>query len=192
MAPAATSCLPRQATLGVRATQPNELWHIDATVLKLVDGTRAYIHAVIDNYSRKILAWTVAARLDPAATCQVLVAAKRHLEPAHAVAAQETADGPLVYSDSGVENVNRLVQATLLDEGLHLVLAQVHVAFSNSMIEAFWRSLIYNWLYLHPLDSLDHLRKLVAFFVDEHNRNMPHSAFRGQTRTKCTRAQGPA
>jgi hypothetical protein len=26
-----------------------------------------------------------------------------------------------------------------------------------------------------------HLEKLVAFFVDAHNRQMPHSAFRGQT-----------
>jgi hypothetical protein len=44
---------PDKPTLGVRATKPNELWHIDVTILKLLDGTRAYVHAVIDNYSRK-------------------------------------------------------------------------------------------------------------------------------------------
>jgi hypothetical protein len=44
---------PPRPTEGVRATRPNELWHIDVTVLKLLDGTRAYLHAVIvDNYSR--------------------------------------------------------------------------------------------------------------------------------------------
>jgi transposase InsO family protein len=172
---------PDKPTLGVRATKPNELWHIDVTILRLLDGTKAYIHAVIDNYSRKILAWTVANRLDPAATCQVLVTAKRYFEPAKAGAAGEAADSTLVYSDSGVENVNHLVHATLLDEGLRLMLAQVEVTFSNSMIEAFWRSLKHGWLYLNPLDSLAHLRKLVAFFVDEYNTTMPHSAFRGQT-----------
>jgi putative transposase len=112
-------------------------------------------------------------------TCQLLIAAKRHLTPTPS--GDTGSAGPIVYSDAGVENVNERVEATLVAEGLRLVLAQVEVTFSNSMIEAFWRSLKHNWLYLHSLDSLDHLRKLVAFFVDEHNRNMPHSAFRGQT-----------
>ncbi len=48
------------------------------SVLKLLDGTKAYLHAIIDNYSRKILAWTVAERLDPTATCQRLLAAAKH------------------------------------------------------------------------------------------------------------------
>jgi transposase InsO family protein len=35
------------------------MWHIDTTVIRLLDGTRAYVHAVIDNFSRRILAWRV-------------------------------------------------------------------------------------------------------------------------------------
>ena len=42
---------PTKPTLGVRATRPNEYWHIDVTVIKLLDGTKTYLHAVIDNYS---------------------------------------------------------------------------------------------------------------------------------------------
>ena len=42
---------------GIRATSPNEYWHIDVTVIRLLDGTRVYLHAVIDNFSRRILAW---------------------------------------------------------------------------------------------------------------------------------------
>jgi transposase-like protein len=38
----------------VRAARPNEAWHIDVTILKLLDGTKAYLHAAIDNYSRKV------------------------------------------------------------------------------------------------------------------------------------------
>src|ERR1022692_723924 len=66
-------------TVGIRASAPNETWHIDVSVLKLLDGTKAYIHAIIDNFSRKILAWTIGARLDPSATCRVLVEAGQHL-----------------------------------------------------------------------------------------------------------------
>jgi putative transposase len=32
-----------KATVGVRAAQPNATWHVDVTVLKLLDGTRAYL-----------------------------------------------------------------------------------------------------------------------------------------------------
>jgi putative transposase len=163
---------PPKPTIGVRATRLDETWHIDVTVLKLLDGTRAYLHAVIDNYSRKILAWTVGARLEPTATCQVLLAAGKHLV---------SGGRPLVYADSGVENVNGAVDATLLSACLDRVLAQVDVGFSNSMIEAFWRSLKHQWLYLNSLDSLARLRTLVEFFIEQHNTQMPHSAFAGET-----------
>ncbi len=70
----------------------------------------------------------------------------------------------------------------LLDgEELTRVLAQVEVTFSNSMIEAFWRSLKHAWLYLHTLDNLAALHRLVDFWLTAHNEVMPHSAFEGQT-----------
>jgi putative transposase len=49
------------------------------------------------------------------------------------------------------------------------------------MIEAWWRSLKHQWLFQHSLDSIATVRRLVAFYVEEHNRVLPHSAFRGQT-----------
>jgi putative transposase len=61
------------------------------------------------------------------------------------------------------------------------VLAFTELKFSNSMIEAWWRSLTHQWLCLHPLDSVTTVRRLVEFYVHEHNRVLPHSAFRGQT-----------
>src|SRR5262249_24200496 len=39
--------------VGVRTTRPNEMWHIDTTVILLLDGTPAYRHAVTDNFSRR-------------------------------------------------------------------------------------------------------------------------------------------
>jgi putative transposase len=64
---------------------------------------------------------------------------------------------------------------------LRRVLAFTELKFSNSMIEAWWRSLKHQWLFLHSLDSVTRVRRLVEFYVDEHNRVLPHSAFRGQT-----------
>jgi hypothetical protein len=48
---------------------------------------------------------------------------------------------PLLYANSGIENVNAAVNDTLWTTCLDRLLAQVEIAFSNSMIEAFWRSL---------------------------------------------------
>ena len=64
---------------------------------------------------------------------------------------------------------------------LRRVLAFTELRFSNSMIEAWWRSLKHQWLFLHSLDSVTTVRRLVEFYVQEHNRVLPHSAFHGQT-----------
>ena len=40
---------PARPKEGIRATKPGELLHIDVTIIKLLDGTRAYLHAVIDS-----------------------------------------------------------------------------------------------------------------------------------------------
>ena len=69
----------------------------------------------------------------------------------------------------------------MADGIVHRVLAQVEVSFSNSMIEAFWRSLRHQWLYLHLLESFRQLEQLTDFYVREHNTQMPHQAFDGQT-----------
>ena len=56
---------PAKPKIGLRTTRANEMWHIDTTVIRLLDGTRAYLHAVIDNFSRRILAWRVADTFAP-------------------------------------------------------------------------------------------------------------------------------
>jgi len=161
---------PEKPKIGIRATHPNEYWHIDVTVIRLVDDTKAYLHAVIDNFSRRILSWRLAKRLDPTTTCEILKEVGRNL--------QRT---PTVVADSVVENVNAGVDQLMHDGVIRRVLAQVEVSFSNSMIEAFWRSLRHQWLYLHSLESFGQLEQLIDFYVREHNTQMPHHAFGGQT-----------
>ena len=163
---------PQAPREGIRSEAPNGLWHIDATVLRLLNGTRAYVQAVLDNYSRRILAWRVTDRLSAGTSVELLVEAAACLEPG-AVAT--------VMADQGVENCNKGVDA-LIEEGvLRRVLAQVDMSFSNSLIEAWWRSLKHNWLFLQQLDSTAAVRRHVAFYVEEHNSTIPHTAFRGQT-----------
>ncbi len=164
---------PAKPKVGLRTTRPNEVWHIDTTVIRLLDGTRAYLHAVIDNFSRRILAWHVAGAFAPGNSVAVLLEASQHATPSARV--------PVVLADGGVENVNAQIDALLATGVLRRLLAMTELNFSNSMIEAWWRSLKHHWLFLHALDSDATVRRLVAFYVDEHNRVLPHSAFHGQT-----------
>jgi putative transposase len=63
--------------VGLRTTRPDEMWHIDTTVIRLLNGTRAYLHAVIDNFSRRILGWRVAETFAPGNALAVLLEATR-------------------------------------------------------------------------------------------------------------------
>jgi transposase InsO family protein len=164
---------PAKPKVGIRASTPGELLHLDVTIIRLFDGTRAYLHAAIDNYSRRILSWSLEDHLGSGGTCRLLHDAARQLRSG----SWRTA----VLTDAGCENVNSDVDGLLEDEGLRRTLAQVDVTFSNSMIEAFWRSLKHSWLYLHSLESVESLRRLVDFYVRQHNEVMPHAAFEGQT-----------
>ena len=127
---------------------------------------------MIDNFSRRILAWNVAGTFEPAITAQLLRAAA---DPT------TTSSKPTVLVDAGVENFNSAVDEVIESGVLKRVLAQTEINFSNSLIESWWRVLKHQWLYLNALDSVETVRNLVTFYVEQHNTHMPHSAFQGQT-----------
>jgi transposase InsO family protein len=164
---------PSKPKIGIQASKPNEIWHIDTTVIRLLDNTKAYIHAVIDNFSRKILAWKVSDRFETGNTVAILLEAARHILPSSAP--------PTVMADSGVENVNGKVDELIESGLLNRILAMTEISFSNSLIEAWWRTLKHQWLYLNSLDTVSAIKRLVEFYVEEHNTQLPHSAFKGQT-----------
>jgi hypothetical protein len=104
------------------------MWHIDTAVIRLLDGTRAYLHAVIDNFSRRILAWRMADTFASVNSLSVLLDASRTAAPSDTT--------PVVLADAGVENVNAQVDALIQTGVLRRLLAFTELKFSNSMIEA--------------------------------------------------------
>ena len=102
---------------------PNEIWHVDTTLIRLLDGSKAYLHAVIDNFSRRVLAWRVNDTFIPAVTAELLVEAGREIEDTK----------PQLLVDGGVENYNSAVDK-LVDSGLlKRILAQTEIRYSNSL-----------------------------------------------------------
>ncbi len=162
---------PAKPRVGIRASHPNEIWHVDTTLIRLLDGTRVYLHAVIDNFSRRLLAWKLSATFEPTITAELLLRAASGLVD----------ERPTVLADGGVENFNSAVDELVESGLLKRLLAMTDISFSNSLIESWWRALKHQWLYLNTLDTIGRLENLVAFYVDEHNTRLPHSAFGGQT-----------
>jgi transposase InsO family protein len=164
---------PASPKVGVRAKKPDEIWHIDASCVRLVDGTKVWLHAVIDNFSRRVLAWCITERFEIMSTVSVLRSA---------VEDAVSCDGPpQLFADGGIENFNAGVDGLVGEGMLRRVQALVDVRFSNSMIESWWNNLKHQWLFQHRLDSVAAVRRLVEFYVSEYNSRIPHAAFRGQT-----------
>jgi len=162
---------PAKPKVGIRAFIPNEIWHVDTTLIRLLDGSRAYLHAVIDNFSRRILSWKVSGTFDPSITAELLLNASNGL----------LNQQPTLLADGGVENFNSAVDELVCSGLLRRLLAQTDISYSNSLIESWWRSLKHQWLFLNTLDTVSSVEKLVSFYVEQHNKRLPHSAFRGQT-----------
>jgi len=170
---------PPKPKLGIRASSPNEWWHVDVTIIRLLDGTRTYLHAVVDNYSRRVLAWTLESRLRAEGTRKILNEARQSL--AHGTRVN-------VMTDGGSENLVVHQDGDLAAVADHVV-AQVDIVQSNSMIEALWSQLRHRWLYLHTLDSFAGLESLIRTYFADHNSLTPCIELGGRTPDDAYRAE---
>ena len=127
---------------GISAEKNHPIWHVDVSHYKLQNGMTYYIQAVIDNYSRYVLAWRVSKNATGINTVALLRQAVFRAFELKLITAE------LLYMDPGPENVNHNVSEFLAGQKgcLERVLAQVDVRFSNARVESLFRSLKNNYL----------------------------------------------
>ena len=111
------------------ATHPNQVWVGDITYLK-VEGTWWYLAIVMDQYSRRILAWSLTRRRTAAVTCAVLALAGRRRPPA----------GVIFHSDRGSEYMGAPFCARVQQYGM-LQSANVRGPGDNAYAESFFHTL---------------------------------------------------
>ena len=156
---------------GIRAKHPNQIWHLDVSYFIFPDGKKAYIQAVIDNYSRYVLAWHILPSYDGAQTTTLLQNALH----------QSTGKKLSLIVDGGSENKGPGVKR-LEDEGyFKKKVAQFEISFSNSIVEALFRSMKNNYLYHQEIKSFSSLKKHTDFWFKEYNEKIPHTSFSGET-----------
>jgi hypothetical protein len=85
-----------------------------------------------------------------------------------------------------VENVNAHIDDLITAGVLRRVLAFTELKFSNSMIEAWWRSLKHQWLFLHPLDSVTTVRDWSGSTSGNTTGCFRIRPFADRRRTRCT------
>ena len=160
--------------IGIRATRSNEIWHLDVTVVNIRPGVKLYIQAVIDNFSRFVLAWQVTEEISAENTVKVLSLARQK-----ALKLLGTDDTTNVMMDPGSENKNAEVLRFISSKNLIRTLAQVDIHYSNSMIERLFNSLKNQYLYHQGIHTIQDLTRKVAFYFNQHNNVIPLSVHRG-------------
>jgi putative transposase len=110
-------------------TQPNQVWVGDITYLR-AGGHWCYLAIVMDQYSRRLLAWTLTRERSAAVTCAVLARAARG----------RSSRGVIFHSDRGSEYMGAPFCTALARLGV-LQSASVRGPGDNAHAESFFHSL---------------------------------------------------
>lgn len=172
----------RPGKKGMRAIFANQIWHLDTTILKLEDRTRVYLQAIIDNYSRYIVAWKVTLRNRGAEIKELIESAL--------MKAQLRKKCRLI-SDAGVENLNHIVRETIHSSCITHEIASVDIDYSNSMIEAFFRSLKQYSLYKKIFLSFEEVKMAINDYLERYNSFIPRHGLSGLTPNEKYQNQTP-
>ena len=146
---------------------------MDATIIMTESHEKAYLQFILDNYSKRIIAWQGGDSISGFRTTELLKSAFGSLSSSR----PEHID---LIVDGGPENNNRLVSAYLEDTPIRKLVARVDVSFSNSMIEAVNKILKYRYIFRTPVPDLDHVNKAIADAIEDYN-DRPHYALKGLT-----------
>jgi putative transposase len=166
---------PPRRRVGIRASNPFELMHLDLSVIKLTNGSKAYIQALLCNYSRYVFAWSVSLVYGAAPTKALIL---KGLAKAKELGMKSIPD---IMVDAGSENDNEQVNSLIKSKLITRTIARLEIDFSNSMVEALFFRLKNAYLYLQQLTSLEALIEGVDFYITESNSIIPHSALKGAT-----------
>lgn len=140
---------------GIRATAPLQLLHIDVTVFKCLNHTKAYIYVIKDNFSKAILHCSAHMTLKAQHTIQALQQVCQQYKTSFIALHTK------LMTDNGSENLT--IKNWITQHGLQFqhIFAQIDTHFSNSMVEAAHRMLKYYGLYKHNIPDFNALQKIL-------------------------------
>ena len=148
---------------GMEAGRPDEVWAIDITYIRLRQGF-VYLAAIIDLYSRYIIAWDISTTLEVGFILETVM---------HALALTK----PEIFnSDQGSQFTSPQYVELLKSAGVRISMDGKNRALDNVFIERFWRSAKWECVYLLELESPRDVRQGIAKYIRFYNWERPHQS----------------
>jgi putative transposase len=153
----------------VAVTKPNHVWAMDITYVPMARGF-VYLVAVVDWFSRKVLAWRLSITLETGPCVEVLSEALAgHGRPA------------IMNTDQGSQFTSVAFLTALQDAKIAISMDGQGAWRDNVFVERLWRTIKYEEVYLRAYRSVSEARRGLGRYLAFYNRRRPHSSLGGQT-----------
>jgi putative transposase len=149
--------------------RPNQAWCADVTYIPMRKGF-LYLVAIMDWFSRKVLAWRLSNTMD----AEFCVTA---LEEAIA----RFGKPEIFNTDQGSQFTSFAFTDTLKDAGIRISMDGRGRWMDNVFIERLWRSLKYECVYLNAFETGSEAKTRIGCWIRYYNAGRPHSTFAGRT-----------
>ena len=134
--------------------RPNAVWCTDITYIWTQDGF-VYLNCVMDLYSRKIIAWTLADNMEVSTVIETINKAK----------AYRNTDLPLVmHSDRGSQYVSEAWREAT--KNMELSYSDKGNPYNNACIESFHSLIKREWLHRFSIRNYNHAYRLVFEYIE--------------------------
>jgi putative transposase len=149
--------------------RPDYVWAMDISYIPMKRGF-VYLAAVIDWFSRRVLAWRISITMEVDFCIEVLEEAiARHGKP------------EIFNTDQGSQFTSAAFTGLLTAHGIAISMDGKGAWRDNVFIERLWRSVKYEEVYLHAYDSVPQARACIGRYMDFYNAKRPHSSLDAKT-----------
>ncbi len=152
----------------VAITRPNQVWTADITYIPMARGF-LYLVAIMDWYSRYVLAWRLSNTLEADFCVEALEEALRTGVP------------EIFNTDQGAQFTSQTFTGLLEQHGVRVSMDGKGRYTDNLFIERLWRSLKYEEVYLKAYAGGKEARAGIRGYFDFYNLERPHQALGYQT-----------
>jgi len=159
-------------------TRPNQVWSCDITYVPMPTGFM-YLTAVIDWFSRYVLAWGLSNTLDGGFCVEALEAACVRTRP------------EIFNTDQGVQFTSRAFTSRLESWGVAISMDGRGRALDNVFIERLWWSVKYESIYLHEFATVRSLQQGLTNYFRFFCHERPHQALDYRTPAEVYRRPRP-
>lgn len=160
---------------GLAIERANHVWATDITYIPMARGF-CYLVAILDWYSRYVLAYRLSNTLDVAFCLEALEeAAARFGHP------------EIFNTDQGAQFTSEDFTGALLRRGVQISMDGKGRCLDNIFVERLWRSLKYEEVYLNAYEDVRGARTGITQWISFYNEERPHQSLEYQPPGKVYR-----